>query len=379
MPVYLSVLGILFIGSFKLWKWGLILVVISILYYLFVQSFFWHQIAPLHLDFIALRFPVLATEDGNVPGHLFANPLILFNFLNQDYSMWLILMCCLPVLFIPFLRWGGIGLVLPLWMVVNLDITGFYLFATYHHICPMALLFIAAVPGWLWLRGKIKVGKRLINWLLLSMGLTLNLAQPHDILFAQLSTASYSAHPSYERACKIARETPPSASLTVDRMMGSLFTNHYFLDKFPSNVLTDRLYLSPLAIGYPEMMLAVGDLGYKGVKIDPYLWFLAKDGELDIRASVMDRIRWMEAENSNLTAWQLVSDPRASGGQAIHLPDCGDWGQRIVNTPILMLPPGDYSYGIRIRTMQSNRWQSRMYTEVRSGKTVRRGRCADGL
>ena len=366
MPVYLAVLGILIAGSFKQWKWGLLLIGISIAYYLLVQTYIWPLLAPLHLDFVAIRFPVLATEDGNVPAHVFSNPVILLNFLNHDYSIWLLLMIVLPVLFLPFLRWGSIGLLLPLWMVVNLDITGFYIFATYHHICPVALFFIASIPGWFWLQGKIKSGKRMVNWLLLGMGLALNLALPQDILFSQFSPASYAAHPSFERASKLAHETPPLTSIAVDRMMGSLYTDHYFLDNFPSNVITDRLYLSPLAIGFPEMTLAIGGLGYKGVKPDPYLWFLAKDGELGVKESFMDRMHWMEAENSNLPAWQLVSDLSASGGQALYLPDCGDWGQRIVNTPTLILPPGDYSYGIRLRTVRSHRWHPRVYVEVRS-------------
>lgn len=370
IPVYLAVLGFLIAGSFKKMKWGFSLIGLSIIYYTIMQLYIWPALAPYHLDFIALRFPILATEDGNVIAHILSNPLILSSFVNQNHSLWLLLMVLLPTLLLPFTRWGSIGLLLPLWMIVNLDISSFFLFATYHHICTVALFYIAAIPGWFWLMDRIKVGRRLVYWLLLSMGITLNLAIPHDLLFSQLDPASYSEHPSFARARKVAQETPPAVSIAVDRMMGSLYTDHYFVDMFPSKVFTDRMYLSPASISSPHLVLALGGLGYKGITTDPYCWFLGRDGNIDLRESFMDKMRWMEAENSNLAAWQLVNDPRASGRQALFLPSCGDWGQRMVKTPALMLPPGEYCYGIRMRTVHANRSRPIVYAEVKQTGTA---------
>jgi uncharacterized membrane protein len=368
IPVYLAVLGFVIAGSFKKMKWGFSLLGLSIIYYMILQMFIWPALAPQHLDFVAVRFPVLAAENGNVIGHILSNPLPLLYFVNKDYSLWIILMVLFPVLFLPFLRWGGIGILLPLWMIVNLNIANFYLFATYHHICPVALVLIATVPGWLYLRTKVKISKQIWNWLLLSMGIIINLAIQRDILFSQLSPVSYSRHPSFERACKIAQQTPPATSIATDRMMGSLYSDHYFLDSFPSEVVTDRLYLSPLSMGLPQMILAIGGMGYKGVQVDPYLWFLGRDGEIDVKETFMERMRWMEAENSKLPAWQLKKDARASGGQVVFLPDMSDWGQRTVNTPNLLLPPGNYEYRIRVRTARTRKPRPRVYAEVRSTK-----------
>jgi hypothetical protein len=106
-------------------------------------------------------------------------------------------------------------------------------------------------------------------------------------------------------------------------------------------------------------------LGYRNLREDEQFWFLSRQGGKDVKESLMDRVRWMEAESCEIQAWNLLPDTKATRSSALYLPaECG-WGERIVSSPGLILPPGQYSYAIRLRTDQRPGLDSNIIAEVR--------------
>jgi len=364
-PIYIGCLGIILAVSYKNPRAGWGIVLLSVIYYLMVQLFLWDWIAPNHRDYIAVRFPQVASSGEGLFGAILGNPALLFaNLWNWD-RLWGLIMLFLPVLFLPFRRWGGLGLVPALWLLLSISIFSPYVFSL-HYAAPLfALIIVAAIPGF---KSLLAIGgewRRLAGYLALGFTFSLTLAQPPLTLFSQFNPAAYLPHPQLGLIQQMAASTAPSDSLTADRFIAPYCTNHMVFKEFPSNLLTDDFYLSNSSMGCPQMLLLIDDLGYKNQFENPLFWFLSRSSGMDAREKFMDRMKWMEAESCDVQAWNLKSDASASLGSALYLPADGGWGERIVITSGLILPPDEYVYRIRMRSDQRPGLDSNIITEVR--------------
>ncbi len=364
-PVYIGCLGLILAGSYKkpVAGWGI--VALALIYYLSVQLFLWDMIAPNHRDYIAVRFPQVAGSGEGLWEALLGNPALLFaNLWNWD-RLWGILMLFLPVLFLPFHRWGGWGLLPALWLILSMSVFSPYIFSL-HYAAPLfALIMIATIPGFESLLSNRAGWRNFVGYLMLGFTLSLTLAQPPLTLFSQFNPAAWQPHPSLELIRQMSAQTDSADSLTADKFMAPYFTTRMVYKEFPSNLLTDDFYLSDASMGCPQMLLLIEDLGYKNIREDYQYWFLSRKGTLDARELYLDRMKWMEAESCEIQAWNIEPDVAASQGTAMYLPAGCGWGERVVVSPGLILPPGQYEYTVRIRIDQRPGLDSNLIAEVR--------------
>lgn len=363
-PIYIACLGMVLAVSYKkpATGWGIFALAVGC--YLLVQYWLWDCIAPHHRDYISVRFPQIYDKE-NLVGVILGNPLLLFASLWNWDRLWGIVMLLLPVLFLPFRRWGGLGLLPAFWLILSMSVFSPYFFSLHYAAPLLALVIAASIPGLLTSFKHWTAERRLAGCLMLGFTLSLTLAQPPLTVFSQINAAAWRPHPKLALIQQTASATDPRESLTADKFMAPHFTNHMVFKEFPSNLLTVDFYLSNSSMGCPQMPLLIADLGYKQKLDDPICWFLTRKGEIDAKDSFLNRMRWMEAESCDIQSWNLRPDATATQGSAIYLAADEGWGERGVTTPGLLLPPGDYDYTIRYRVDQRPKPHSKIVAGVR--------------
>lgn len=350
MPVFVFGLGLIILWSFRLKTMGYLISALAIGYYLLVNLWLWELITPLHLDFLAIRFPQLVTQPGGVWASILFDPSILITPLLHWEQLWVVLMLFIPVLFLPFFRPGSVGLLPCIWMLLSLESFTVLILGLHYHLVLFALILVAAVAGYE-VFSKIKPGfSELLKWLLVSFTVCFIFASPMMMIAdRQLNPDYYQPHRYYSLVQEIADKTPAEKSVTADYFMGTIFSNRYNIRHFPGDILSDRIMLSNSFMGNPVTLLAIGGLGYNSLVYNPCFWLLSLDGTVDPRQDYMDTMRWMEAEGCGFPPWGTVTDYRASGRATVFIPECAGYGARIQATPYLFLPPGNYTYSVRLR------------------------------
>ncbi len=350
VPVYIGSLGIVLALSFKKRMIGWSLVGVALLYYFLVQSIIWSAIAPVHLDFFQARFPQLFTENNSFFQTVFAYPFSLISPLLRWDRLWGFVILIMPVLCLPFLRWGWVGLILPLWLLFAMENYNTFVFAGYYAVPIAALVLISALPGYRQIAEKKPARLRLLQWGMLGMTIGATFANDMDVTCGQFDRFAYQPHRFLNAIDRMATTTASDISVNADVFIGSHFTNRRALKIFPDNDnwIEDRIYIANRSLGHPSTILAIGDLGYKLMNNNPAFMFLSNQGGIDAKAEYMSRLRWMEAEATTWPLWSVISDSRASGRQTVYIPEGAARGDRACTTPRLLLPPGDYSYHLRI-------------------------------
>jgi uncharacterized membrane protein len=364
-PIYIGCLGVILVGSYKKPAAGWWMLAIAVVYYLAVQLCLWDWLAPNHRDYISVRFPHIAENGDNLLGSIIGNPMLLFANLWEWDRLWGLFMLFMPVMFLPLLRWGSIGLLPALWLILSMSVFSPYMF-TLHYAAPLlALIIIACIPSLKKLLGAGFGWQRYVGYLALGFTISLTLAQPPLVVFTQFNPVAWRPHPHLGMIEQVAANTGSGESLTASKFIAPYFTRRMVFKEFPSNLLTDDFYLSASAMGCPQMLMLIGDLGYRNLFDDSLYWFLSRRGNLDPRQQFLERMRWMDAECCTVQEWNLKPDAKASRGTALYIAADNSWGGNIVTTPELILPPGNYGYRIRLRTDERSSAGSNVVAEVR--------------
>jgi uncharacterized membrane protein len=358
MPVYVFSLGIVLAWSLDEKRTGWAISALAVIYYAMVNLWLWSVITPMHLDFLAIRFPQLASQPGGIWASILSNPTVLIAPMLHWEHLWVMLMLFMPVLFLPFLRWGALGLIPSLWLMLSLAPFSVMILSGHYHLPIFALIVLAAIAGYLILVKRKPACAEMAKWGLLSFTLCFTFAFPTAMIAnIQLNPGFYQRHPCFSTVDALAKSTPAEESVMADIYLGTVFSNRYNIRHFPGDMLTDRIVISNRFMGNPVALLAMGGLGYKSTETNPCFWFLSRNGTVDPRQDYMARMRWMEAEGCGFPPWSLIADPRASGDSALFIPAGSGCGDRMQTTPLLFLPPGNYTYRIRLRAAGDGRNQ----------------------
>ncbi len=354
MPVYVLGLGVVLALSFRRQFLGWATCALAIVYYLVVNIWLWGIITPMHLDFLAIRFPQLASQPGGAWASILSDPMVLINPMLHWEHLWVILMLFIPVLFLPFLRWGALGLIPSIWLFLSLKGFSVLILGVHYHIPLFAIIVLATISGFIYL-GKHKSGLiELAKWTMLSFTMCFVFAFPATMIAdRQLNPNFYQPHRLFPNAQAIAEQTPANKSVMADIYLGTTFANRYNIQHFPGDMLTDCIVISNRFMGNPLTLLAIGGLDYKVLEPNPSFWFLSRTGTMDPRQRYMDSVHWMEAELCGFPPWSTVPDPSASGNITMMIPAGEGYGDRTQVTPYLLLPPGKYSYSISLRAASS--------------------------
>ncbi len=360
--VYLGGLGVILALSYEEKRWGWILAGAAMVYYIMVHSFLWNMIAPMHLNFFAARFPNLIQSDKPLLLLILSDPLqLIYPALNWD-RLWGLLAIFAPVLFLPFLRRGWLGLLPALWILFTMELYSIHIFSGYYAGVVFSLILIAAIPGLFRIQQKRPQRLRPTAWLMLGfLAGSWFFIQP-DVSFSYFMPINLRPHPYNEIVQRIAEETPAGVSVSSDKNIGSYFFNRHTLRYFPDpeNRLSERIYITNQSLCYPLTILAIGSLEYKLLQPNPCFLFLTNSEGGDAAREFMSRLGWTEAEGASTALWSCETDKRASGGSAIHIVPGTAYGDVIVKTNKVFLPLGDYSYSIKVKKGRRNQANPRL-------------------
>jgi len=350
MPVYVFSLGIVLAWSFRKHLAGYLISALAIVYYLVVTYWLWGVITPMHLDFLAIRFPQFASQPGGAWASILSDPSVLIAPMLHWEHLWVLLMLFIPVFLLPFFRWGALGLIPSLWLLLSLESFNVLILGVHYHLPLFAVIVLAAISGYEYLLKHKPHLTELAKWAMLSLTICFVFAFPTSMIAdRQLNPGFYQAHRYFSTVATLADETQPEKSVMADVYLGTVFSNRCNIRHFPGDMLADCIMISNRYMGNPEALLAIGGLNYLSLAYNPCFWFLSRDGTYDARQNYMDTMRWMEAEGCGFPAWGTVPDFRASGNMAMQIPAGAGYGDRVQTTPYVFLPPGKYIYGVRLR------------------------------
>ncbi len=352
IPVYIGGLGLIVALSFRRPLAGWLLVALAMGYYVVVTSFIWNLVIPAHIDYFINKFPQFHSETGSSLMMVLANPLGLITPVLGWDRLWGLLVLFMPVLFLPFMRWGWLGLILPLWLVLGMEGYNQLFFAGYYGIPVAALITLCAIPGFKLLYDEKRTVPKFICWMIVGFTLGSNFAQNPEVNFYQFEIHGLLPYPYLRTVERMAEDTPAGLTVSSDVYIGSHFVNRETIRVFPDNEnwLSDRIFISNRMIDNPLVLLAIGELGYGEMISHPGFFFLERNAGMDAREDFIGRLRWMEAETTTWPLWTTIKDHRASGGIVEYIPAHAAYGDRSRLTPKLLLPPGDYHYKIRLAT-----------------------------
>jgi uncharacterized membrane protein len=352
IPVYVGGLGVIIALSFRRPLAGWLIAALAIVYYIAVTTVVWNLVIPSHWDYFANKFPQFNSPNKSALTMVLANPLALFTPVLGWDRLWGLIVFFLPVLFLPFIRWGWLGLVLPLWLVLGMEGYNDLFFAGYYGMPVAVLITICAIPGFKVIYEKQKKVPKLLCWAIVGLAIGSNFVQNPEINYYQFDIYGMMPHPYLHTVERMAAETPADLTLSADVYSGSHYVNRKTICVIPDNEnwLSDRLYISNRMIDNPLVLLAIGELGYGEVISHPGFFFLEHNGGMDAREDFLNRLRWMEAEATGWPLWTTIKDHRASSGIAEFIPSLAAYGDRARLTPRLLLPPGDYHYQMRLAT-----------------------------
>lgn len=364
MPIYTACLGMLAWWSCGKRTEGLLLLIVSVVYYILFPVLVWSWISPGHENFMEARFPQLHSQDWSIITLLFTDPYsIIKPLLNLD-RIWGLLMLFLPVAFLPFRKWGGLALLPALFLLLSIHVFGYYIFSLHYPAPILALVMFATVPGWQTLRSNIHLF-RSAGVVMLGFTVSLHLALPPDVLYEHIHPDAYCTHPQITALQRFSHDCPPSLSVGADTFVAPLFTSHEMLVDYPTDTLPDRLALSAASYGSPTLPILINDLGYGSLQSNPCFLLLGRNTGSDARQLYMDKLRWMDAENCRLQSWNLVKSSGAKGGTAVLLKKDNGFGNRYIETPRVIIPKGDYRLGLRLMSLDKiSPWQSNIVIEI---------------
>lgn len=355
IPVYIGGLGLIVALSYRRPLAGWLLVALAVGYYLAITSVIWKMVIPAHIDYFSNKFPQFASDTTSSLMMVLANPLGLITPVLGWDRIWGLIVLFMPVLFLPFMRWGWLGLVLPLWLVLGMEGYNDLFFAGYYGISVAALIIICAIPGFGVVWEKKKEVPKYLFWAMAGLTLGSNFAQNPEVNYNQFDLYGLLPHPYLNTIDKMAAETSPNLSLNSDVYFGAHFVNRKIIRVFPDNEnwLSDRLYLSNRMLDHPLVLLSIGEFGYGELSSHPGFFFLGHGIGSNAREDYMARLHWMEAEASGWPLWRIIRDHRASGDFAEFIPSHASYGDRSRLTPRILLPPGDYKYRVPIATFHN--------------------------
>jgi len=354
IPVYIGGLGLIVALSFRRPLAGWLLVALAVGYYIAVTSVIWSMVIPAHIDYFTNKFPQFASATTSSLMMVLANPLGLITPVLGWDRIWGLIIFFMPVLFLPFMRWGWLGLILPLWLVLGMEGYNDLFFAGYYGITVAALITLCAIPGYQLLREKKNEVPKYLFWAMVGLTLGSNFTQNPEVNYSQFDLYGLLPHVYLNTIDKMSAETSENLSLNSDVYIGSHFVNRKTIRVFPDNEnwLSDRLYLSNRTLDHPLVLLSIGELGYGELTSHPGFFFLGRGVGSNAHEDYMARLHWMEGEATSWPLWRIVKDHRASGSFAEFIPSHAAYGDRSRLTPRLLLPPGNYHYKARIAARQ---------------------------
>ena len=89
-------------------------------------------------------------------------------------------------------------------------------------------------------------------------------------------------------------------------------------------------------------------LGYGLERPDPVFLILSPNAGRDAGEYYMQRLRWIEAEESDAISWDMRPLPGASGGRALYIARDYGWADRYLAFREEILPAGNYRLGVRL-------------------------------
>lgn len=367
IPVYVGGLGIILAWSYKRPREGWLLVGMAVAYFFAVQLLLWPIIMPAHLDFLSLQFPQLVEPGQSSISLLLAEPGRLINHLLDLSHLWAFLFFLLPTLFLCFMRPGWLGFIPALWLVLSMKLFSPYIFGNHYPAPVAALILMASVAGFAWLKNNKPSITKLIIVAVPAFAFAINFALPQDMLVAQFIPSMYLTHPEYPALSRFVGITPANFSVSAEVFVGSHLTSRNILYMFPtSRAMTDRIVTTNNSMACPLFILAIGGMNYRSIQQNPCFWFLDKHKGVLAGESYMERMRWTEAEGCQRPDWNIVNDRRASGGKAAYFSANGSWAGRFVRSQFLLLPPGRYSYEVRMRPSMPIKTVGSLIMEVRA-------------
>ena len=195
MAIYIASLGLILILGFRQTRIGLILIIISLVYFIVLYFFLWNVLFPDRLHLEAERFAQFGSQ-GDIVAALIANPLLLVEPLLKWDRLWAVGMLLLPLSLLPLWHRAMLGVLPSLWVFLSLSVFNWGGFNLHYHAPILALIFIAAIPAMLWLRGKFPTLFKASIVAMVPLMLGMHFSIPPENAWVIYSPAGQKPHPS---------------------------------------------------------------------------------------------------------------------------------------------------------------------------------------
>jgi len=345
MAIYVASLGLVLILGYRRSRIGWLLIGISLIYFIIVYFYLWSALYPNRVRLEADRFAQFGAR-GDILEALFANPLLLLEPLLRWNRLWAVVMLLLPLSLLPLWHRAFLGVLPGLWVFLSLSVFGWGIFNMHYHAPIVALLFIAAIPAMIWLRGKLPVLFKISIAALIPLTLGMHFAIPPEFAWGIYNPASLKPHPSLNTVREVFA-APATQSIAADVFNGSAEVRRKQLFIYPCAYLPD-IICSSSAFSMPLTLVLIKSLGYGLERPDPVFLILSRASGCDAGEYYMERLRWIEAEESDAISWDMRPLSGATGGRALYLADNYGWGDRYLALREEILPAGSYRMGVRL-------------------------------
>ncbi len=220
------------------------------------------------------------------------------------------------------------------------------IFNMHYHAPLLALLFIVTIPSLIWLRNKLPRLFKISIAALIPFTIGMHFAIPPEYAWGIYNPASVKAHPSVYTVRRLFADSP-TQSIATDVFAGASEVHRPKLYIYPGSYLAD-IACSSSAFSSPFAMILIKSMHYGLERPDPVMLMLSRTSQNNATDYYMQRLCWIEAEESNALSWDMRSLPKASGGRALYIAKDYGWGDRSLGLREEILPAGNYRMGVRL-------------------------------
>jgi uncharacterized membrane protein len=355
MAIYLASLGLVLILGFRQTRIGWALIIISLVYFVIIYFFLWNILFPDRLHLEADRFAQFGAQ-GNILGALLSNPLLMIEPMLRWDRLWAVGMLLIPLSLLPLWHRGMLGVLPSLCVFLSLSVFNWGGFNMHYHAPILALLFIAAIPAMLWLREKLPIVFKISVVAVIPLTIGMHFAIPPEYAYGNYNPASVKPHPSINALKRIFSATS-TQSIAADVLAGSAEVRRQQFYMYPCAYLPD-IVCSKSAFSMPMTLVLINSLGYRLERPDPVFLILSHTSGRDAGEYYMERLKWIEAEESDAISWDMRSLPGATGGRALYIVNNYGWSDRYLALREEILPAGNYRMGIRLARSGNNATES---------------------
>jgi uncharacterized membrane protein len=363
--IYVCSLGLILILGYRKSRIGWMLVGISLVYFVIVYFWLWSALYPNRVRLETDRFAQFGIQ-GNIVGALLSNPLLLIEPLLRWDRLWALGMLLLPLALLPLWHRAMLGVLPSLWVFLSLSVFGWGIFNMHYHAPILALLFLAAIPAMIWLRKNLPVAYKTSIAALIPLTLLMHFTIPPEFAWGIYNPASIKPHPSINVLHKVFSASS-SQSIATDVLAGSAETLRPNLYAFPCSYLPD-IICSKNALSTPFTLVFIKSLGYGLERPDPVFLILSRHAKGNADEYLMQRLRWIEAEESDAVSWDMRSLHGATGGRALYIAQDYSWSDRFLAFREEMLPAGNYHMGVRLALGRKGSGENVTFSVMTKGK-----------